>query len=121
MKLFRNHRMGLLLGAALPLVAASAGTAVAQDTGTGETATQQTAATGNDIIVTATRRPQTLLDVPLSVAVVSGDSLAKMGTRQFNDLQGSVPNHRSDQTYGNFVINMGGLGSGGGSLAFERS
>lgn len=121
MKLFRNHRMGLLLGAALPLVAASAGTAVAQDTGTGETATQQTAATGNDIIVTATRRPQTLLDVPLSVAVVSGDSLAKMGTRQFNDLQGSVPNLQIDQTNGNFVINMRGLGSGGGNLAFEQS
>jgi len=113
--------MGLLLGAALPLVAASAGTAVAQDTGAGETATQQTAATGNDIIVTATRRPQTLLDVPLSVAVVSGDSLAKMGTRQFNDLQGSVPNLQIDQTNGNFVINMRGLGSGGGNLAFEQS
>ncbi|MFT3977991.1 MAG: TonB-dependent receptor [Sphingomonas bacterium] len=106
MKIFWNRRIALLAGGAV--LALPSTPALAQEA-------------GNDIIVTATRRPQTLLDVPLSVAVVSGADLDKMGTRQFNDLQGSVPNLQIDQTNGNFVINMRGLGSGGGNLAFEQS
>ena len=75
MKGFRNSRGALLLGAALPFVTLLSAPAVAQDA-TGVGADQRAApATGNEVIVTATRRPQTLLDVPLSVAVVSGDDL----------------------------------------------
>lgn len=120
MKGFRNRRIALLMGAAVPFLAMPA---YAQEAAPATDSADQraTAATGNDVIVTATRRPQTLLDVPLSVAVVSGADLDKMGTRQFNDLQGSVPNLQIDQTNGNFVISMRGLGSGGGNLAFEQS
>ena len=74
-----------------------------------------------EIVVTATKRAQTLLDVPLSVAAVSGEAMEAMGIRQFNDLQSSVPNLQIDQTNGNFVVSMRGLGSGGGNLAFEQS
>ena len=45
----------------------------------------------NDIIVTATKREQTLLDVPLSVAVVGGDKMESMGITKFDDFQSSVP------------------------------
>lgn len=75
----------------------------------------------SEIIVTATKRELTLLDVPLSVAAVSGEGMEAMGIRQFNDLQSSVPNLQIDQTNGNFVVSMRGLGSGGGNLAFEQS
>lgn len=74
-----------------------------------------------EIVVTATKREQTLLDVPLSVAAVTGEGMEAMGIRQFNDLQSSVPNLQIDQTNGNFVVSMRGLGSGGGNLAFEQS
>ena len=37
------------------------------------------AATGDEIIVTATRREARLQDVPLSVTAVSGESLAQSG------------------------------------------
>ncbi len=122
MKDFNYHRQALMLGVALPLLALSATPAFAQDAGPAP-ADQRNAQQplGNDVVVTATRRPQTLLDVPLSVAVVSGDSLNQMGIRQFNDLQSGIPNLQIDQTNGNFVINMRGLGSGGGNLAFEQS
>lgn len=84
---------------------------------------QSTPAPSNpdEIVVTATRREQTLLDVPLSVAAVSGENIRQMGVQQFNDLQASVPNLQIDQTNGNFVVSMRGLGSGGGNLAFEQS
>lgn len=74
-----------------------------------------------EIVVTATKREQTLLDVPLSVAAISGEGMEAMGIRQFNDLQSSIPNLQIDQTNGNFVVSMRGLGSGGGNLAFEQS
>ena len=57
-----------------------------------------------EIVVTATKRAQTLLDVPLSVAAISGEGMEAMGIRQFNDLQSSVPNLQIDQTNGNFVL-----------------
>ncbi len=75
----------------------------------------------NDIIVTATKREQTLLDVPLSVAVVGGDKMESMGITKFDDFQSSVPNLQIDQSNGNFIVSMRGLGSGGGNLAFEQS
>ncbi|WEK44818.1 MAG: TonB-dependent receptor [Candidatus Sphingomonas colombiensis] len=125
MKGFRNNRVALLVGAALPFLAVPCAPAFAQDAtsaAAGNSGDQRAApVTGNDVIVTATRRPQTLLDVPLSVAVVSGEALDNMGIRQFNDLQSGVPNLQIDQTNGNFVISMRGLGSGGGNLAFEQS
>ena len=121
MKGSNYHRQALMLGVALPLLALSAAPAFAQEASPAPADQRAQQPLGNDVVVTATRRPQTLLDVPLSVAVVSGDSLNQMGIRQFNDLQSGIPNLQIDQTNGNFVINMRGLGSGGGNLAFEQS
>jgi iron complex outermembrane receptor protein len=105
-------RMALLVGACLP-TAAMAQTAAPQD--------ETQSAGSDDIIVTATKRAQTLLDVPLSVAALSGDQLSNMAITQFNDLQSSVPNLQIDASNGNFIVSMRGLGSGGGNLAFEQS
>jgi iron complex outermembrane receptor protein len=73
------------------------------------------------IIVTATRREQTLQEVPISVAVVSGDQIEKQGILLFDDVQDSVPNLQIDRTNGNFAITMRGLGAGTGNLSFEQS
>lgn len=42
---------------------------------------------GNDIIVTAQRRNEKLEDVPMSIAVVSAETLASTGVNTFRDLQ----------------------------------
>jgi iron complex outermembrane recepter protein len=44
-----------------------------------------------EIIVTATKRDERLIDIPQSVSVVSGDALTKMGAVQFSDWANSVP------------------------------
>ncbi len=51
------------------------------------------AATANpgDIVVTAQRREQRLLDVPLAVSAVSGEQLQDRGVQRLSDLQTSIP------------------------------
>lgn len=101
--------MGLYGVSALAISIATTGAAAAQDTALEE------------VIVTANKREQTLQEVPISVAVVSGAKIQKEGIVQFNDLQSSVPNLQIDQTNGNFAITIRGLGAGPGNLAFEQS
>lgn len=103
------------------LVWAGAGPAYAQDAaaGAGDQASDQP--DSNDIIVTATRRPQTLQEVPISVGVVTGAAIERQGQRLFTDLQASVPNLQIDNTNGNYAITIRGLGSGANNLAFEQS
>lgn len=44
-----------------------------------------------EIVVTAQKREQRLIDVPQSVSVLSGDALAKLGAVQFRDFANRVP------------------------------
>jgi iron complex outermembrane receptor protein len=44
-----------------------------------------------EVIVTATKREERLLDAPQSVSVVSSDALAKIGATQFRDFANTVP------------------------------
>src|SRR3546814_1134969 len=50
------------------------------------------------IIVTATRREQTLQEVPISVAVVGGGQIEKQGILLFDAVQDRVPNLQSDRS-----------------------
>jgi iron complex outermembrane receptor protein len=49
------------------------------------------AATGGDIVVTAQKREQHLIDVPISITAITGDTLAKRGASTIEDLQYAVP------------------------------
>jgi iron complex outermembrane receptor protein len=73
------------------------------------------------VIVTATKKAESLQDVPISLVAVSGKMLEDRGFKQFTDLQAAVPNLEVDQTNGNFALTMRGLGAGPGNLAFEQS
>ena len=76
-----------LFGIALaPLAAALPGPAAAQD--------EPGAASGGDqpIIVTARRRDETLVEVPLSVTAVSGEQLEQSGALDITEIAESVPN-----------------------------
>ncbi|MFA7585134.1 MAG: TonB-dependent receptor [Novosphingobium sp.] len=77
------------------------------------------ASTG-DIIVTAQRREERLVDVPISVATLSADTLTKSNVDELVDIAKITPGVRFDFSSGFFQPNIRGVGtsittSGGGS------
>lgn len=70
-----------------------------------------------DIIVTAQKRSQTLIDVPLSVSVVSGDTLEHLQATNFQDYLKLVPGLQLNQGttgFGRLIlrgVNTGGVAS----------
>ncbi len=94
--------------------------ATAQSTGTAPTPQQQQAATGQnqtnneDIVITATKRPQVLLDVPQSVSVVSGATLETQQATNFQDYLKLIPGLQLNQdTPGEGRLIIRGLNTGG--------
>lgn len=93
---------GLLASAALlvPMVmAATAMPAGAQTTA----ATEQAAAddTVGDVVVTARKRGETIVNVPVSITALSADALEARGIRDFNTLNDFVPGLRYENSAAN--------------------
>ncbi|WP_159983523.1 MULTISPECIES: TonB-dependent receptor [unclassified Novosphingobium] len=114
-------RAGLLAGvAAAGLVAAPA---LAQESGSGKRAAQAGEEYADTIIVTATKREQTLQDVPVAVSVTSGATLERAQIRDLKDLQSVVPSLRVNQLQSsantNFYIR--GFGNGANNAGIEPS
>lgn len=102
----RNHsdrtRPLVLLGVALALTAAllaTPGNARAADTPILETAASDTV---EEVIVTATRREERLLDVPVSASALSGDSLRVLGSagQDIRQLAYTVPSLNIESSNG---------------------
>jgi iron complex outermembrane receptor protein len=91
-----------LIGASLALLVAPA-PLMAQSTNASEANSTES---GNDIVVTATRREQRLQDVPLAVTAVSGADLAQSNFREASDIQYLAPSVTFSST--NPVANGGG-------------
>lgn len=89
LRLIPSVRPVLFAGAALSALAAAP--AMAQDVVIDDTAAAETVA-GGDIVVTARRREESLIDVPISLSVVSGDSLVQSGAADITALQDKTPN-----------------------------
>ena len=53
-----------------------------------------------EVVVTATRRAQSVQDVPSAITTISGEAIAEMGFDDVGDLAGHVPNLGSVQPYG---------------------
>lgn len=97
--------------------------AAAQDANQSPTPQQQQAATGQEqinaqnIVITATKRPQVLLDVPQSVTVVSGATLEAQHANTIQDYLKLVPGLQLDQSRpgeGRLIlrgVNTGGVAS----------
>ena len=66
----------------------------------------------SDIVVTAQRREQSLLDVPLAVSALSGDALAERGIVNSAQLGDAVPNLQINSPYGNTQPNFSLRGIG---------
>ena len=76
-----------------------------------------------EIVVTATKREQTLLEVPLAVSVVDSQTLVQAQINDIVDLQGMVPSLRVTQlqTTGNTNFVIRGFGNGANNPGIEPS
>jgi outer membrane receptor protein involved in Fe transport len=76
-----------------------------------------------EVVVTATKREQTLQDVPVAVTVTTGETLMKAAVRDVSDLASLVPSLRVSQlqtsTNTNFIIR--GFGNGANNPGIEPS
>ncbi|MBL4870944.1 MAG: TonB-dependent receptor plug domain-containing protein, partial [Robiginitomaculum sp.] len=77
----------------------------------------------DEIIVTATKRSETIFDVPLAVTAVSGDTLAKAQIRDIADLQNIAPSLTFSQTTGGLqsIFSIRGIGTAGNNTGLEQS
>lgn len=84
-------------------------------------AQERGADTLEEITVTARKREESLLDVPVSIAVVTGESLRNGAVERLEALAPTIPNfHFAEAVSGNDQIFMRGVGSGVNS-GFENS
>lgn len=78
---------------------------------------------GDEIVVTATKREQTLQDVPVAVTVTSGETIERAQIRDIRDLTSVVPSLRVNQLQSsantNFYIR--GFGNGANNAGIEPS
>jgi iron complex outermembrane recepter protein len=76
-----------------------------------------------EVVVTATKREQTLQDVPVAVTVTTGETIARAAVRDVSDLASLVPSLRVSQlqtsTNTNFIIR--GFGNGANNPGIEPS
>lgn len=82
-------------------------------------ATDVSAATLEEVLVTAQKREESLQDVSLSVNVVSGDAIADLGLANFDALE--VPGVHVAQGGMNENVYIRGVGSTGNNFGFEQS
>ena len=80
-------------------------------------------ATGNEIVVTATKREQTLQDVPVAVSVTTAQTIERAQIRDLKDLTTVVPSLRVSEhqtsTQTDFIIR--GFGNGANNAGIEPS
>jgi iron complex outermembrane receptor protein len=74
-----------------------------------------------EVIVTAQKREQNLLDVPISIGVVSGEKIGDYNIEGMAELQAYVPNFAVKDTPANNEIYIRGIGSPSGALSLEQS
>src|SRR3546814_5606343 len=109
----------MLCAATTPAYAFAQDAAAPADTGTAIDDSDY----GNDIIVTASKRSQTLQDTPVAVSVTSAAQLEDAQIRDLIDLQTAVPSLRVSQLQSsantNFIIR--GFGNGANNAGIEPS
>ncbi|WP_422060280.1 TonB-dependent receptor [Sphingopyxis sp.] len=121
----RNILLGatMLCAATTPAFAFAQDAAPADDTATTTDVAGETTDYGNEIIVTASKRSQTLQDTPIAVSVTSAADLQNAQIRDLIDLQSAVPSLRVSQLQSsantNFIIR--GFGNGANNAGIEPS
>lgn len=77
----------------------------------------------DEIVVTATKRAQTLQDIPVAVSVTTGETIEKAQILDINDLQSVVPSLRVSQLQNSINTNftIRGFGNGANNPGIEPS
>ncbi len=117
----------VLFAGVAALVLAAPITASAQESEEAQPATDSAAgdadASGNEIVVTATKREQTLQDVPVAVSVTTAATIERAQIRDLRDLASLVPSlrvtERQSSANTNFIIR--GFGNGANNAGIEPS
>ena len=73
-----------------------------------------------EVVVTATKREQSLSDVPISVSAISGELIQDAAIKSFQELTAYVPNLAITENAVNSIISMRGIGVGA-NQSFEQS
>lgn len=121
-----TSRFTLLSGAAAVALALP-GVAAAQDAATPDAdempLESEEQDIGNVIVVTATKREQTLQETPISVSVTSGETLEQAQIRDLIDLQTVTPSLRVSQlqSSSNTTFIIRGFGNGDNNFGIEPS
>ena len=109
-----TSRAAVLLASASLAVAVFAVPAAAAETTLSASDSPATSGAGEDIVVTAQKRAQTVIDVPLSISVVSGAALEQQQATNFQDYLKLVPGLQLDQsTPGAGRLILRGVNAGG--------
>ena len=77
------------------------------------------AATLEEIIVTAQKREQSLMDVPIAIQAFTGDFILDNNIYQISDLTERVPNVQYSASPFQPIVAVRGLGASGGNRGFE--
>ena len=95
----------------------------AQETGEAAPAEYGDTFSGNEIVVTATKREVTLQDVPVAVSVTTGEAIERAHVRDLTDLQTLVTSLRvrQNQTSANTNFFIRGFGNGANNAGIEPS
>jgi iron complex outermembrane receptor protein len=98
--------------------AQGAGAMPAASTAPAAEATEPERAEG-EIVVTAQKRAQNILDVPISIAAFSSETLDKSGITELGSLQNLVPNFQVSDNVSVRTVYIRGVGGGGRTVAFD--
>jgi len=97
----------------LPSIAATVGCSLVQMGQVSAAETDSAAAGLEEVIVSASKRDETLIDTPQSVSVLSADALTKLGATQFRDFANTVPGlNFTTAGAGNTQISLRGVTTG---------
>ena len=73
-----------------------------------------------EIIVTATKKEESLQDISVSVSVISGDKISEAGFHDFQGIAQYIPNFAVSENAISTIISMRGIGAGA-NQSFEQS
>lgn len=116
----RNNRVWKTGAAAIALTAASS-PASAQQIADAQQASAVDSAASPEIIVTATKRAQSVQKVPISMTVISSEKLGEFQATDIKSIVNSVPNVAIQRANGNDAIYIRGFGSASSNYAFDPS
>ncbi len=75
----------------------------------------------DQITVTATKRSESLREVPISIGVVTGEIIRDLDIQDMTDLQDFIPSFAVQSTFGNWSVRIRGIGSGVTNPGFTSS